>query len=330
MTDSTSPESRASAPHPDDDLVLPFRIEGAGASGRIIRLGHAVDTILTRHDYPPPVSRLLAEAVTLAALLGATIKHDGRFILQTQTDGPVNLLVADYSAPGDLRGYAEFDTQAFAREDRPTEGASGALLGSGHMAMTIDPGPGMERYQGIIALENASLANAANHYFQQSEQLPAYLQLAVAQHYAGSAGSDEPQWHWRAGGIVVQHLSSEGGHEVSSPSDDMALSDPMDAEDWNRVHMLAATTQDHELTDPALMPEQVLYRLFHEDGVRVFAAKRFEPKCRCSQAHIAQVLNGLSEDEIDDMADDGALEVTCQFCNTRYRFDRDELAPEGK
>jgi len=203
MTEQSS-ESRVELSIPEDDLILPFQAEQAEVLGRLVKLGPVVDTILSRHAYPDAVSRLLGEAVALTALLGAALKFEGKFILQASTDGPVDLLVADYQAPGGLRGYARFSSEQVAAlpQDAP-------LLGRGHLAMTIDRGTDTERYQGVVPLEGESLAEAADIYFRQSEQLPTFIKLAVAQHY--QAGQGERPWTWRAGGLLVQKLTREGG-----------------------------------------------------------------------------------------------------------------------
>ena len=183
MTEHPS-ESRIELNIPQDDLILPFQAEQADVVGRLVKLGPTVDTILSRHDYPEPVSKLLGEAVALTALLGAALKFEGKFILQASTDGPVDLLVADYQVPGGLRGYARFSAERLA--ELP---ADGRLLGEGHLAMTIDRGVDTERYQGVVPLEGETLTEAADTYFRQSEQLPTFIKLAVARHYrAGGAG----------------------------------------------------------------------------------------------------------------------------------------------
>ena len=195
-----------------DDLVVPFRTVRSGVSGRLVRLGAVADTILKRHDYPDPVSEALGQLLALTAMLGSALKFEGRLIVQTKTDGPLGLLVVSFEAPGRVRGYASYDRDRWAeiaREGR-VPGQS-ELLGSGHLAMTIDPGPEMERYQGIVALSRESLSAAALT-FRQSEQLPTYLRLAVARHYATGEG-----WRWRAGGLMVQYLTRQGGLSARRP-----------------------------------------------------------------------------------------------------------------
>lgn len=310
-----------------DDYVLPFQLEGAGARGRLIRLGQAADTILSQHAYPEAVSALLGEAVTLTAMLGSSLKFDGKFILQTKSDGPVSFLVVHYNAPGGLRGYASFD----AGELRRTEAWRGAhrpgLLGQGHLAMTIDPGGEMECYQAVVPLEGVSLTDAAHLYFRQSEQIPTFIKIAVARHFTRGAGDREGSWTWRAGGLMVQKLTSEGGTlEVSGKADDQ---DAGSGEGWRRARILAATVEDHELLDPALAPERLLYRLFHQEQVRAFRATALEARCQCSRAGIEQFLSRFSPDERRDMTEQGKITVKCEFCNRSYNFDAAALSTQG-
>jgi molecular chaperone Hsp33 len=292
---------------PSDDLILPFQAEQADVLGRLVKLGPVVDTILSRHDYPEPVSRLLGEAVALTALLGAALKFEGKFILQASTDGPVDLLVADYQVPGELRGYARFSQERVAALN-PDE----ALLGEGHLAMTIDRGAATERYQGVVPLEGESLTDAADTYFRQSEQLPTFIRLAVARHYRGGKGGAK-SWAWRAGGLLVQKLTREGGHSGRSAA--------AFEEDWTRAKMLAETVEDHELLDPTLPPDRLLYRLFHEEQVRAYRAVPLKSYCSCSRERVEELLKRFSAEELADMIVDGEVWVTCEFCNRRYNFD---------
>ena len=307
MTEQT-PAARVELGIPADDLILPFQAEHADVSGRLVKLGPVVDTILSRHAYPEAVSQLLGEAVALTALLGAALKFEGKFILQASTDGPVDLLVADYQVPGGLRGYARFSAERLA------ELPPGAkLLGEGHLAMTIDRGSDTERYQGVVPLEGESLTEAADTYFRQSEQLPTFIRLAVARHYrAGDKGGNA--WTWRAGGLLVQKLTREGGRGSARGS---AIAE----EDWARAKALAETVEDHELLDPMLPPDRLLYRLFHEEQVRAFRAIPLNSYCSCSQARVEELLRRFSAEDLAEMVVDGEVWVTCEFCNRRYRFD---------
>ncbi|MCH8238920.1 MAG: Hsp33 family molecular chaperone [Proteobacteria bacterium] len=299
-----------------DDIILPFQADRAGASGRLVRLGPAVDEILRGHAYPEAVCKLLGEAVALTALLGASLKFEGKFIFQTRTDGPVNMLVADYRSSGDLRGFAGFDAQKFAALEKIGNMDSAKFLGAGTLAMTVDRGPDMERYQGIVALKGGDLNQAADAYFRQSEQLPTFIRVAVARHYSAETG-DQNQWRWRAGGLMLQHLTREGGHGAQAT--------PGDEDGWNRARLLAATVEDSELVDPMLAPEDLLYRLFHDEQVRAFKSRPLAFHCGCSPGGVKAMLGRFGGDEIKDMVEDGRIRVTCEFCNSRYDFDPEDF-----
>jgi molecular chaperone Hsp33 len=310
MAQESSSQERIELVIPADDLILPFQADQADIVGRLVKLGPVVDTILSRHDYPEPVSKLLGEAVALTALLGAALKFEGKFILQASTDGPVDLLVADYQIPGQLRGYARFSAERVAAIS--SSGDLPQLLGQGHFAMTIDRGTEMERYQGVVPLEGESLTEAADTYFRQSEQLPTFIRLAVAKHYrAGQIGGGS--WTWRAGGLLVQKLTREGGHGPAGGG--------FDKEDWLRARALAETVEDHELLDPLLPPDRLLYRLFHEEQIRAYRAIGLETYCSCSRERVQELLRRFTSEDLKDMVVDGEVWVTCEFCNSRYRFD---------
>ncbi len=313
-----------SAPAPDD-LILPFQTDSAAASGRVVRLGSVIDEILGHHDYPEAVSTLLGEAVALAALLGAALKFDGTFILQTKTDGPVNMLVADYTAPGQLRGHASFDRAQV--ELLQTSGQAldpGELLGTGHLAMTIDQGADMERYQGVVPLEGCDLNAAADVYFRQSVQLDTFLRVAVARHYTASTNGGAGNWQWRAGGLMLQNLTREGGRSGILVDPDAVSDAEGSAEDWSRVRILAETVEDQELVDPMLSSERLLYRLFHEEAVRAYKPHALSFECRCSRDKVQAMLNRFPPSDLQDMVEDGKIRVTCEFCNRQYSFDAGE------
>jgi molecular chaperone Hsp33 len=308
---------RAASAEVVDDIVLPFAVESLSTRGRLVRLGSAIDQLLKRHDYPEPVSKLVAEAVALAALLGSTLKLDGRFQLQTKTDGPVNMLLVDFDAPSNLRALARFDR---ARVERAAQ-ASGDLLGHGHMAFTIDPGGEMTRYQGIIALEGQGLEEAAHHYFERSEQIPTLVMLAVGE--IVTSGGEA----WRAGGLVVQYLPEGSSRRLRpdfDPGDAPAGVERhrVDEDDaWTEAKARAATTEAHELIDPTLSGERLLFRLFNERGVRVYAPTPLAAVCRCSADGVDAMLRSFPRHELKDMVgDDGLIGVTCEFCSTKRVF----------
>lgn len=307
-----------------EDLVLPFEIKPLGVRGRLVRLGPAVDDILHRHDYPPPVSALLAEAVALTAMLGAMLKFDGKFILQTKTDGPVDMIVADYVSPGRIRGYARFDAVRVAALEGPSQPA---LLGNGYLAMTVDQGPDMERYQGIVPLHGEDLTAAAHGYFEKSEQIPTRIHLAAGPLLQRGQRAES----WRAGAIMVQHLPREGGasplptHSGDAPEGmDQA---PQENDDWVKARLLLDTVEAHELLDPLLSAEQLLYRLYHEDGVTAYPATPLSRYCSCSQDSITRMLARFPAEDQADMVENGEIEVTCEFCSTKYHVTPGDIAP---
>ena len=296
--------------------------------GRLVRLGPMVTDILARHKYPPAVAGLLAEAVALTAMLGTSLKIDGKFILQTKTDGPVDMLVVDFATPGQMRGYAHFDHDKVARLEATGERITQPqLLGLGYLAMTIDRGTSEDRYQGVVPLEDGTLTDAANIYFAQSEQIPTEVLLCSGQLLEQGTDGDAG---WRAGGIVVQHLPDNGTPspiEIDSGDVPEGMEQFVFEEDdsWTRAKILVRTTEDHELLDPTLASERLLYRLYHEDGVRAFSPIDIERHCTCSRARVEDMLRQFDAEDLGDMVKDGHIEVTCEFCNAVYDFDPPEL-----
>jgi molecular chaperone Hsp33 len=328
MNDTDTP-SREPFQIPVDDAVLPFAVAALDVRGRVARLGSALDAILSQHDYPAPVAKLLGEAIVLTVLLGASLKFDGRFILQTQTDGPVRMLVVDYRSAGQIRAYAQFDAAKIAPAGEQT---AGDLLGRGHLAMTIDQGPEMNRYQGLVALAGGDLEAAAHEYFLRSEQIPTRVRLAVAQELRPSTSG--LQQRWRAGGLILQFLP-KSAERMRGPD-----LDPGDAPDgtvphevaeddaWVEGQALIATLTDIELVDPDLSSDRLLFRLFHEHGVRVFRSARIEAKCSCSRDRVETILRSFSAEDRRDMVENGRIVVTCEFCNTRYELDPASIGAE--
>ena len=295
------------APPSADDFVAPFQIEGEAVRGRIVRLGPVVDAILSRHAYPEPVADLLGEACALAALVGASLKFEGRLIVQAQGDGPVRYVVADYDTSGALRGYCRFDAEAVAALQggfaRPS---AKALLGGGLFVMTVDPADLKDRYQGVVAIEGETLALCAEQYFAQSEQVPTRVRLAVA-----SAGGG-----WRAGGAVIQNVAEDDARGAT-------------ADAWERAQALFETLGEDELVDPALPAETLLYRLFHEDGVRLFPARPLLAQCRCSPERVAGMLSAFPPAERAEMVEpDGAIHVKCEYCARDYAVAPDAMEAE--
>lgn len=285
---------------PRDDIVAAFQIDNQPVLGRVARLGAVVEEILTRHAYPEPVANLLGETCAMAALIGASLKFEGKLIVQAQGDGPVAYVVADYDTSGGLRGFCRFDP------DRVAEVSGGfsrpgakTLLGQGVFIMTVDPGNGADRYQGVTAIEGESLSLCAEQYFQQSEQVPTRVHLAV-----GREGDT-----WRAGGLLIQAVAG-----------DEARGDTREA--WEHVQALFETLGEEEILDPALGADRLLYRLFHEDGVRLFEPKALRAFCRCSDERIVGMLQSFPEEDRAEMVeDDGVIRVTCEYCSRVYEVE---------
>ena len=294
-----------------DDIVAPFQVEGESVRGRLVRMGAAVHEIISGHDYPEPVANLLGEACALAALVGSSLKFDGRLIVQAQGDGPVRYVVADYDTSGSLRGYCRFD------EERVAELTTGfvrpgakSLLGEGVFIMTVDQGPDMDRYQGVTAIEGETLALCAEQYFAQSEQTPTRVRLAVGRADVGEG------MRWRAGGMLIQNIAEDDARGST-------------AEAWVRSQAFFETIGEDELLDPTISAETLLFRLFHEDGVRVFEPKQLQAFCRCSHERIESVLKSFDQAERADMVeDDGHIRVTCEYCSRVYAIDPAALVDE--
>jgi molecular chaperone Hsp33 len=314
-----------------DDTILPFEVNALDLRGRIVRLGPAVDTILSNHDYPVPVAKLLGEAVVLTVMLGSALKFDGRLILQTQSDGPVRMLVVDFTAPDKVRACARFDADRVAAAIAAGEDSPGQLLGKGHLAMTIDQGPDMSRYQGLVPLEGEGLEHAAHEYFLRSEQIPTRVRLAVAEEFRG--GESGARRRWRAGGIMLQFLpkSSDRARQADlDPGDAPPGTEPhllREDDAWVEGRSLIATVDDIELIDPALSSEQLAYRLFHEPGVRVFRSAPVAAQCSCSRQSVENMLCSFPPEDRDDMVEDGKITVTCEFCSSTYVFAPADIAP---
>ena len=312
--------------HAGDDHVVPFEVGPLDVRGRAVQLGPMLDAILGRHDYPAPVARLLAEACVLTVLLGTSLKFEGKFILQTRTDGPVDMLVADFTTPHALRAYARFDADRLEVLQAAGELSAETLLGAGVLALTIDQGSHTQRYQGIVELDGTSLEEAARTYFRQSEQIPTDLRLSVAK--LVTPGGHE---QWRAGGLLAQFLpeSPERMRMPDLPGGDgdpqEEIHDPTD-NSWQELLALLATVEPTELIDPTVGAERLLYRLFHEHGVRVFGGVRVADQCSCSREKIRGILDSFSAEEIRDSTEDGRINVACEFCSKEYAFDPAEFS----
>lgn len=291
-----------------DDLVTVFQIEDQPVRGRAVRLGAALDLALTggqaKTRYPEPVARLLGEAMMIGALVARSLKFDGRLVVQCHgtNKGAVSLLMADCTTGGSVRGYARWDADML-REillDNRNPGAE-TLLGGGTFSMTIDQGPDMDQYQGLAAIEGERLSDCAEHYYKQSEQVPTEIRLACGQ-VITPEGS-----HWRGGGMMIQRVAG-----------DVARGDTQ--ESWDTARSLFGTLTDAELIDPDVGQNRLLFRLFHEDGVRIEETTRVDAKCRCSRERLLRTLASFEAEQLADIAEDGQITANCEFCGTDYAF----------
>lgn len=311
-----------------DDKVVPFQVEGMDVRGRAVQLGPLVNTILARHDYPAPVARLLAEAIALTVLIGTSLKFEGKFVLQTKSDGPVDLLVVDFATPENVRAYARFNEEALAAAVAEGQISPEQLLGTGILAFTIDQGNFMQPYQGIVPLDGTSLEDIAGVYFRQSEQIPTRVRLGSAELYDRD-DEGKPRHSWRAGGLIAQFLpeAPERMRQKDLHGGDGDTGEATHSEDdaWTEARMLVDTIDADELTDPAIGTERLLFRLFHERGVRVYPPQAVFDRCSCSREKIKGVLQGFSRDEIEASEEDGEISVTCEFCSTTYKYQAEEI-----
>ncbi|MGC2854996.1 Hsp33 family molecular chaperone HslO [Novispirillum sp. DQ9] len=303
------------------DSVLPFLLHQGAFRGRLVRLPDTAADILGRHDYPPAVARLVAEAAALAGVLAYSMKFDGLFTLQAQGDGPVHMLVADVTSAGEVRACARFDDEAVAALAAQPAGEDAnvqRLLGAGHLAFTVDQGPDTNRYQGIVELQGASLADCVHQYFRRSEQLETAIKVA-----AGLVDGA-----WRSSALMIQRMPAGGG--VNTP-----VVTEEEAEDaWRTAVVLLGSLTRDELLDPALPGEQVLYRLFHQEALGIAEARPLRFGCRCSRERVEMTLASFPAGELADMRrPDGTIGVHCQFCGTEYAVtdsDLDALRAKGQ
>jgi molecular chaperone Hsp33 len=298
-----------------EDAVLPFQIESLDVRGRVARLSPTLTEILSAHQYPAPVADVLAQALVMAGLLGSLLKGEGQLTLQAKSNGPISLLVVDYALPGAVRGYAQFNAEAVAAVS--LDATLEQMFGQGYLALTMDQGTPPERYQGIVELKGVSLADCMQSYFESSDQLPSLVHLAVRYD-----GLDQ---RWIGGGLLIQHLpkSEEGGPRL--------FVEGRNAENWRHAQILAATLHADELTDPSVSLETLLWRLFHEDGVRVFDRVALRRGCRCSRERIQSVLRQFSFNELMDMREpDGSIRVNCAFCSKDWVFERPQERQDGR
>lgn len=313
-----------------DDHVVPFQVEGLDVRGRAVQLGPMLDTILERHHYPAPVARLLAEVVVLTVLLGTSLKFEGKFTVQTKGDGPVDLLVADFSTPENVRAYARYDHALLEEAIASGRTEPEQLLGNGVLAFTIDQGKFSQPYQGIVPLDGTTLEEIAGVYFRQSEQIPTRVRLAAAELFDRDENG-KARHRWRAGGLVAQFLpeAPDRMRQADLHGGDGDTTEAVHGEDdaWTEARSLVETIHADELTDPLVGVERLLFRLFHERGARVYDPRAVFDRCSCSREKIKGVLSGFSAEEIAASEEDGEIAVTCEFCSTTYRYQPAEFQP---
>jgi len=293
------------------DIVLPFTLADGAFRGRLVRMHNAANDTIARQELPDVVGELVGEAMAMTAAVGSNLKFDGVITLQTASDGPVPRIVADMTSNGNVRASVSYVPEKIDRLvnwEKPLELDIGHLMGSGHMALTVDQGEHMERYQGVVQLRGAALSDVAVKYFKQSEQIESALMLAATPHADG--------FGWRAGGILLQRL----------PAKDCFIEKELEEEAWETVTVLLKSLTKHELLDPTLPAEQLLLRLFHANECRVFEGMDIQFACRCSHERLESVLQGMPEDDLDHAADDaGEIHITCDFCKAKYDFKADRI-----
>ncbi|MCA1940155.1 MAG: Hsp33 family molecular chaperone HslO [Caenispirillum bisanense] len=300
------------------DQIVPFLINHGAFRGRLLRLDDTVSTIVSRHQYPEPVALMLAETVVLAAALADSLKYDGIFTLQTRSDGPIAQMVVDVTSGGDVRGVAHFDEQRLTEVVEKAGGVAAVgdrvprLLGSGYLAFTVDQGPDTERYQGITELTGQTIADCAHTYFRNSEQLETAVKIGVEH--------DREAARWRAGGVMLQRMPLPSGF-IPTGDEEEVIEDA-----WRTGVILLGSLTTGELLDPALPPQQVLHRLFHEQDLRTSAPRHPHFGCRCSRDRVEATLRGFTREDLETMKVDGVVDVTCDFCNEQYLFSEEQIA----
>ena len=301
-------------PNKNFDNCVSFFIDNGAYQGRLIRLSNVLDTILTKHAYPLPVSAVIAECTVLAAMLASTLKYDGLFTLQTQSNGPVPMVVIDVTSDGKIRSCARFDNERLEKGQalRKTSGqieAAPHLMGGGHLAFTVDQGKNSELYQGIVDLQGKNLTECALRYFKQSEQIDTKLKLFL---HAPQGESKS----WLAGGIMLQKMPTKGGSEINEEAA---------AEAWNEAGIFMESLSEDEVFNAELSSKEILHRLFHSNNLNINQTKEYSFGCRCSKEKLLATLSTFSNEDIMAMVEDGKIKATCHFCSEEYCFNPAEL-----
>lgn len=296
------------------DNCVAFHIDNGAFRGRLVRMNEVINTILNKHKYPLPVSAVLAEAVVLAAMLASNLKYKGLFTLQTQSNGPVSLLVVDVTSEGKIRAYARFDEQRLAHSQqlRKTDGQiepAPHLMGEGHLAFTVDQGPDTELYQGVVDLQGKTMSELALRYFKQSEQIDTWLQL-----YLKAPEGDSQSW--QAAGLMLQKLPEIGGK--------IQEGDDLNAQ-WEEAKVFAESLREDEIFDAELSSAELLHRLFHANNLVISKSINYSFGCRCSREKLLNTLSGFSPEEIESMVEKNKITAECSFCSEKYSFDKGEV-----
>jgi molecular chaperone Hsp33 len=285
------------------DEVQSFSIENTNVRGRLVRLGKAYENILNNHNYPTQVAGLIGELTVMSISLADSLKYDGQFILQTQSNGPINMMVANVTSSGTIRSYARYDSRKFNKTIK--KNSVPYLLGNGHVVFTVDQGADTERYQGITALEGSNLAECAQNYFRQSEQIETAIILTA-----------NPLKE-KAAALMIQKMPVSNTHTDQSNT----RSPEEDDESWRNAVILLSSIENEELLDTNLKTNELLFRLYHESGVRLYNKKSLKFQCQCSSNKLAKILASFPPKEIEDMkTDEGLITSNCEFCGTNYRF----------
>lgn len=297
------------------DNCVSFFIDNGAYQGRLIRMNQTIDTIIGRHCFPRPVAAVVAEATVLAAMLASTLKYTGLFTLQTQSNGPISMIVVDVTSEGTIRACASFDETHLAENQklRKTEGeieAAPHLMGQGHLAFTVDQGPESELYQGVVDLQGKTFSEVALRYFKQSEQIETDLKLFLQ-------APSHPSEGWQAGGIMLQKMPSTGGN-VEQSEEEMN-------ESWHEAQIFMESLSSSEIFNQDLSSEELLHRLFHGNNLNISNCKNYLFGCRCSREKLLTTLSTFSENDISHMIENNKITATCHFCNETYSFDKGEL-----
>ena len=296
------------------DNCVAFHIDNGAFRGRLVRMNEVINTILNKHKYPLPVSAVLAEAIVLAAMLASNLKYKGLFTLQTQSNGPVSLIVVDVTSEGKIRAYARFDEQRLTHSQqlRKTDGQiepAPHLMGEGHLAFTVDQGPDTELYQGVVDLQGKTMSELALRYFKQSEQIDTWLQL-----YLKAPEGDSQSW--QAAGLMLQKLPEIGGK--------IQEGDDLNAQ-WEEAKVFAESLREDEIFDAELSSAELLHRLFHANNLVISKSIDYSFGCRCSREKLLNTLSGFSPEEIESMVEKNKITAECSFCSEKYSFDKGEV-----